>query len=55
MNIQVAVALYMVAVVIVIAGVNLAFFRNRLWEWLIANIGIVSVFAAFYLRFLRLS
>ena len=29
---------------------SLAFFRNRFWERLTVNIGIVSVFAAFYVR-----
>jgi hypothetical protein len=50
---QVAVALYVVAMVAVIVGVDFAFFRNRFWERLIANIGIVLVFAALYFRFLR--
>jgi hypothetical protein len=50
---QVAVALYVVAMVAVIVGVDFAFFRNRFWERLMANIGVVLVFAAFYLRFLR--
>jgi hypothetical protein len=45
--------LYVVAMVAVIAGADLAFFRDRFWERLMANIGIVLVFAAFYLRFLR--
>jgi type IV secretory pathway VirB2 component (pilin) len=49
----VAVALYVVAMVGVIVGVDLAFFRNRFWERLTVNIGIVLVFAAFYFRFLR--
>lgn len=49
---QVAV-LYAVAMIAVIVGVDFAFFRNRFWERLIVNIGIVLVFAAFYLRFLR--
>ena len=49
---QVAVALYVVAMVAVIVGVDFAFFRNRFWERLTANIGVVLVFAAFYLRFL---
>jgi uncharacterized membrane protein len=35
----------------VIVGVDVLFFRNRFWERLIANIGLVLVFAAFYLRF----
>ena len=43
--------LYAVAMVAVIVGVDLAFFRNRFWERLMVNIGIVLVFGAFYLRF----
>ena len=50
---QVAIVLYVVAMAAVIVGVDLAFFRNRFWERLTVNIGIVFVFAAFYLRFLR--
>jgi hypothetical protein len=50
---QFAVALYVVAMVAVIVGLDVAWFRNRFWERLIANIGVVLVFAAFYLRFLR--
>ena len=49
----VAAVLYVVAMVAVIVGVDFAFFRSRFWERLIANIGIVLVFAAFYLRFLK--
>ena len=52
---QVAGVLYAVAMVAVIVGVDLAFFRNRFWERLMVNIGIVLVFGAFYLRFLRRS
>ena len=50
---QVAVVLYVVAMAAVIVGVDLVFFRNQFWERLMANIGIVLVFAAFYLRFFR--
>jgi len=39
--------------VAVIVGTDLAFFRDRFWERLAANIGIVLLFAAFYFRFLR--
>jgi hypothetical protein len=49
---QVAIGLYVVAMVAVIVGVDLGFFRNRFWERLAVNIGIVLVFAAFYFRFL---
>jgi hypothetical protein len=50
---QVAVVLYAVAMAGVIVGADFAFFRNRFWERLTGNIGIVLVFAAFYWRFLR--
>ncbi len=52
MSRQVAVVLYVVAMVAVIIGVDFGFFRNRFWERLAVNIGLVLVFAAFYLRFL---
>ena len=52
---QVAVVLYVVAMIAVIVSVDFVFFRGRFWFWerLIVNIGIVLVFAAFYLRFLK--
>ena len=50
---RIAVAVYVVAMAAVIVGVDFAFFRNRFWERLTVNIGIVLMFAAFYLRFLR--
>ena len=49
---RIAVVLYVVAMAAVIVGVDFVFFRNRFWERLIVNIGIVLVFGAFYLRFL---
>jgi hypothetical protein len=55
MSRQLVVVLYVVAMVAVIVGVDFGFFRNRFWERLIVNIGIVLVFAAFYLRFFRYS
>ena len=51
MDRRMAVVLYVVAMAAVIVGVDFAFFRNRFWERLIVNIGIVLVFGAFYLRF----
>ena len=48
---QIAGVLYAVAMAAVIVAVDLAFFRDRVWERLMVNIGIVLVFAAFYLRF----
>lgn len=50
---QAAVVLYVMAMVAVIVGVDFQFLRSRFWERLIVNIGIVLVFAGFYLRFLR--
>jgi hypothetical protein len=46
-------ALYVAAMVSVIVGVDVLFFRNRFWERLMANVGIVLVFTAFYYRFLK--
>jgi hypothetical protein len=48
-----SVVLYIVALIAVVASVDLLFFRDRLWERLMVNIGIVLVFAAFYLRFVK--
>ena len=48
---QVAAVFYVVAMAALIVGVDFAFFRNRFWERLAVNIGIVLVFAAFYFRF----
>lgn len=53
MGARMAVILYVVAMIAVIVGVDIAFFRNRLLERLIVNVGIVLVFLACYLRFLR--
>ena len=50
---QVTIVLYVVAMVAIIVVVDFAFFRNRFWERLTVNIGIVLVFAAFYWRFLK--
>jgi hypothetical protein len=52
MSRQAATVLYGVPMAVIV-GVDFAFFRNRFWERLTVNIGIVLVFAAFYLRFLR--
>ena len=52
MSRPITVVLYLVGMVAVIVGVDVAFFRNHLWERLIVNIGVVLVFVAFYLRFL---
>ena len=48
-----AVTLYVVAMVAVIVGTDVLFFRGHVWERLAANVGIVLVFGAFYFRFLH--
>jgi hypothetical protein len=48
-----AVTLYVALMIAVIVAVDVLFFRNLLWERLTVNVGIVLVFAAFYLRFLK--
>ena len=44
--------LYLLALVGVVVGVDILFFKDRFWERLMVNIGLVLVFGAFYLRFL---
>jgi hypothetical protein len=46
-------ALYAVVMAAVVVGVDVLFFRHHFWERLTVNAGIVLVFAAFYVRFLR--
>jgi hypothetical protein len=48
-----SVVLYIAVMIAVIVSVDFLFFRNRFWERLMVNIGIVLVFAAFYFRFLK--
>jgi Mn2+/Fe2+ NRAMP family transporter len=48
-----SVVLYTVVMIAVVISVDLLFFKNRFWERLTVNIGIILVFAAFYLRFLK--
>lgn len=50
-----SVMVFVLAIVAVVVGVDVLFFRGHVWERLMANVGIVLVFAAFYLRFVRRS
>jgi hypothetical protein len=50
---QAIAALYVLALIVVVVGVDVLFFRHQFWERLAVNVGIVLVFAAFYLRFLK--
>jgi uncharacterized membrane protein YfcA len=50
---QAGVVLYVLAMVAVVVGVDVLFFKHQFWPRLIVNVGIVLVFVAFYLRFLK--
>lgn len=50
---QAAFVIYVLALVAVVMGVGILFFRRHVWERLIAHVGLVLLFAAFYLRFLK--
>jgi hypothetical protein len=52
---QAAVALYVLVMVAVVVGVDVLFLKHQFWERLIVNVGIVLVFGAVYLRFLKRS
>ena len=47
--------LYVITLIAVVVGVDILFFRHHFGARLMANVGIVLVFAAFYLRFLKRS
>ena len=53
MGSRTTVALYIVLMAAVIVAIDFLFFKNRFWERLMVNAGIVLVFVAFYFRFLR--
>jgi hypothetical protein len=42
-----------IAMVALIFGVDFLFFKNHFWARLLVNVGIVLVFTAFYLRYLK--
>ena len=50
---QAVTVLYVLAMIAVVVGVDILIFRHQFWPRLISNVGIVLVFAAFYLRFLK--
>lgn len=53
MSRHVTAALYVLVIVATIISVDFLFFRSWFWGPLVANVGIVLVFAAFYLLFFR--
>jgi hypothetical protein len=50
---QAAIVLYVLALIAIVVGMDILFFRHDFWERLMVNVGIVLVFGAFYLRFLK--
>ena len=50
---NISAVLYVATMIIVIVSLDWLFFRNQFWARLMLNIGIVLVFAAFYMRFLK--
>jgi hypothetical protein len=44
---------YVLALVAVVVGVDVLFLRHHVLERLLVNIGVVLVFAAFYVMFLK--
>ncbi|MCL8209049.1 MAG: hypothetical protein K6V97_13405 [Actinomycetia bacterium] len=48
-----AVVPYVAALIAVVVTVDVLFFRHHVWERLLVNVGIVLVFVAFYLRFVK--
>lgn len=53
MDKNLALALFIILMIAVVVIVDILFFRDQFWERLISNIGIVLIFIAFYLRFLK--
>lgn len=52
-SMRVVAVLYIAVMIALIVGLDVTIFKDRFWERLAVNVGIVLVFAAFYLRFLR--
>ena len=50
---QAVVVLYVLVMVAIIVGVDVLFLKGRFWPRLLVNVGIVAVFGAFYLGFLK--
>ena len=42
---------YILGLVLVIVGLDVSLFRHHFWPRLLVNVGVVAIFAGFYLRF----
>ena len=49
------IVLYVIALIVVVVGVDILFLRHNFGVRLIVNVAIVLVFGAFYMRFLKRS
>ncbi len=47
------IVIYVITLVVVVVGVDLLFFRHHFQGRLLVNAGIVLIFTAFYLTFVR--
>lgn len=47
------IASYVLVMVATVVSVDILFFRHHFWERLMSNVGIILVYAAFYLSFLN--
>ncbi len=47
------IAFYVLALVAVVVGLDVAFLEHHPWERLIANVAIVAAFGVVYLRFVK--
>jgi hypothetical protein len=50
---QVAIVLYVLAMIAIVVGADILFLRHHFWTRLLVNVGIVAVFGAFYFWFLK--
>ena len=53
MGSKVVIVLYVLAMIVIVVGVDVLFLRHRFWPRLLVNIGIVLVFGACYFLFLK--
>jgi hypothetical protein len=54
-GLDMTIVIYVITLIAVVVGVDILFFRHHFGARLIVNVGIVLVFAAFYMRFLKRS
>ncbi len=53
MDKNISLLVFVLIMAVIIVAVDFVLFRQHFWARLIANIGIVLIFVALYLRFLR--